>query len=228
MARRHFGAVRRRSSGRWQASYWHEGQLHLAPQTFSTKSGALAYLSIVEADIHRGAWIDPQSGRVTLAAYGKGETGVAEIVKVEVRPPDRDAGPVPRLLEPAGGEGHAGGPGEHERLGLGRGEAQEMVGKGGEDVRGDGDRAPTGRALRLLHERAAVPREGATLLDRQGGPEDVDVLAAQTEQLAPAELAPCGGQDGDAEAIGQSCRRGRRPRRPWRPGARAPARCRRP
>ena len=69
MARRHFGSVRRRSSGRWQASYWHEGHLHLAPQTFSTKSDALAYLSIVEADIHRGAWIDPQSGRVTLAAY---------------------------------------------------------------------------------------------------------------------------------------------------------------
>lgn len=69
MARRHFGSVRRRSSGRWQASYWHEGRLHAAPQTFATKSDALAYLSIVEADVHRGTWIDPLAGKVTLALY---------------------------------------------------------------------------------------------------------------------------------------------------------------
>lgn len=69
MTRRHFGSVRRRSSGRWQSSYWHEGRLHAAPQTFATKSDALAYLSITEADIRRGAWIDPLAGQVTLAEY---------------------------------------------------------------------------------------------------------------------------------------------------------------
>jgi integrase len=69
MARRHFGSVRRRSSGRWQATYWHDGRSHSAPQTFATKSDALAYLSIAEVDIHRGAWIDPRAGRVTLKAY---------------------------------------------------------------------------------------------------------------------------------------------------------------
>lgn len=69
MGKRHFGTVRRRSSGRWQASYWHEGRLHHAPQTFATKSDALAYLSITEADIHRGAWIDPRAGKVTLEEY---------------------------------------------------------------------------------------------------------------------------------------------------------------
>jgi hypothetical protein len=69
MARRHLGSVRKRSSGRWQASYWHEGRLRAAPQTFATKSDALGYLSITEADIHRGAWIDPLAGRATLKTY---------------------------------------------------------------------------------------------------------------------------------------------------------------
>lgn len=69
MSRRHFGSVRRRSSGRWQATYWHEGRSHYAPQTFVTKSDALAYLSITEADIHRGAWIDPRSAKITLKQY---------------------------------------------------------------------------------------------------------------------------------------------------------------
>ncbi len=68
MARRHFGLVRKRSSGRWPASYWHEGRLHAAPQTFATKSDARAYLSITEADIHRGAWFDPLAGRVSNCA----------------------------------------------------------------------------------------------------------------------------------------------------------------
>ncbi len=69
MTRRHFGSVRKRSSGRWQATYWHDARLHSAPQTFATKSDALAYLSIVEADIHRGAWIGPRAGKVTLRDY---------------------------------------------------------------------------------------------------------------------------------------------------------------
>lgn len=69
MARRHFGSVRKRASGRWQASYWNEGRRHVAPVTFAAKADASAYLSTVEADIRRGAWLDPRSGQVTLTDY---------------------------------------------------------------------------------------------------------------------------------------------------------------
>jgi integrase len=66
--RRHFGTVRKRPSGRWQAVYWQEGGLHSAG-TFATKADALARLSTVEADFRRGAWIDPSAGQVTLNSY---------------------------------------------------------------------------------------------------------------------------------------------------------------
>src|ERR1035437_7940469 len=66
--RRHFGSVRKRSSGRWQATYWHDGRLHSAG-TFSAKADALAYLSTIEADLRRGAWIDPRAGQITLTTY---------------------------------------------------------------------------------------------------------------------------------------------------------------
>lgn len=67
--RRHFGYVRRRSSGRWQVTYWHEGRSHSAG-TFAAKADALAYLSTVEADLIRGAWVDPRAGQITLHTYG--------------------------------------------------------------------------------------------------------------------------------------------------------------
>ena len=66
--RRHFGSVRKRSSGTWQATYWHEGQAHSAG-TFAAKADALAYLASIESDLRRGAWIDPRAGRVTLKSY---------------------------------------------------------------------------------------------------------------------------------------------------------------
>ncbi len=68
-ARRHFGSVRRLPSGRYQASYWHHGERHNAPDTFAAKADALAHLSCIEADIRRGAWLDPMAGSITLAAY---------------------------------------------------------------------------------------------------------------------------------------------------------------
>jgi hypothetical protein len=38
--RRHFGSVRKLPSGRWQASYWHQGIRHVAADTFpATKDG---------------------------------------------------------------------------------------------------------------------------------------------------------------------------------------------
>ncbi len=70
MAKRHFGTIRLRSSGRWQALYTHEGKIHSAG-TFRTKADALVRLSTIEADLHRGAWIDPKAGRTTLEAYAE-------------------------------------------------------------------------------------------------------------------------------------------------------------
>lgn len=68
-ARRSFGNVRKRASGRWQATYWHEGASHQGPGTFGTKGEGQSWLSTVETDILRGFWIDPRASRQTLKAY---------------------------------------------------------------------------------------------------------------------------------------------------------------
>lgn len=65
--RRHFGSVRKLPSGRWQASYWHQGLHNVAPATFVTKADALAFLAVVETDVRRGTWIGPQSGRMSVS-----------------------------------------------------------------------------------------------------------------------------------------------------------------
>lgn len=66
--RRHFGTVRQRSSGRWQALYRVEERT-LSAGVYRTKADALARLSMIEADLHRGAWIDPRSSSITLKEY---------------------------------------------------------------------------------------------------------------------------------------------------------------
>jgi hypothetical protein len=71
MSRRHFGTVRRRSSGRWQAVYRVEGRMYSAGM-YTTKTDALAQLSTIEADLRRGAWIDPRPGDMTLRTYAEG------------------------------------------------------------------------------------------------------------------------------------------------------------
>ena len=43
----------------------------MAPRTFPLRGGATQWLSMVEADPARGAWVDPRSGRVTLAEYSR-------------------------------------------------------------------------------------------------------------------------------------------------------------
>ena len=64
-AMRPFGSVRQR--GRlYEASYWHNGRRQVASTTFATKGDARAFLSAVEADIRRGAWIDPSAGRLPV------------------------------------------------------------------------------------------------------------------------------------------------------------------
>jgi len=69
--RRHFGSVRKLPSGRYQARYWHAGVTHAAPETFSTKSEALAWLSTTETDLLRGSWVAPNAGKVRLAAFAQ-------------------------------------------------------------------------------------------------------------------------------------------------------------
>jgi len=69
MTRRTFGNARQLHSGRWQASYWHEGERFVAPRTFASKGDANAWLAGNEADIGRGGWVDPQAGKVKLARY---------------------------------------------------------------------------------------------------------------------------------------------------------------
>ena len=68
--RRHFGTVRKRLSGRWQAVYRVEGRMHSAG-IHATKADALAHLAAVEVDLRRGAWIDPRAGTITLRAYAE-------------------------------------------------------------------------------------------------------------------------------------------------------------
>jgi integrase len=66
-ARRHFGSVRKLPSGRYQASYWHNVTRHIAPVTFATKGDAQRWLSNIETTIHKGEWVDPAGGRMTVA-----------------------------------------------------------------------------------------------------------------------------------------------------------------
>jgi len=66
--KRGFGSIRKRSSGRWQAVYWHEGRFCSAG-SFETKADAHARLSMIQADLKRGAWVDPQAGKITLQSY---------------------------------------------------------------------------------------------------------------------------------------------------------------
>jgi integrase len=66
--RRAFGSTRKLPSGRWQATYHSDGRRHAAPRTFSSKADASAYLSSVETDLRRGAWIDPQLSAIPFSA----------------------------------------------------------------------------------------------------------------------------------------------------------------
>ena len=70
MARRSpWGSVRRLPSGRFQARYRVDGVVYVAADTFRTKGDADAYLARVRSDLARGAWVDPDAGRTTLADY---------------------------------------------------------------------------------------------------------------------------------------------------------------
>ena len=67
---RRFGSVRQRASGRWEARYpGPDGRMRSAGRTFERKVDAQRFLTMVEAAMHRGEWIDPASAKVCLAEY---------------------------------------------------------------------------------------------------------------------------------------------------------------
>jgi integrase len=69
---RRFGSIRKRESGRYQARYpGPDGVLRSAPQTFARKSEAERYLTLVEAQMAQGLWIDPDRGKIRLQDYAE-------------------------------------------------------------------------------------------------------------------------------------------------------------
>jgi integrase len=70
--KRRFGRVRQLPSGRWQARYkGPDGIDRPAPQTFASKTSAERWLSVTEAEIIQGDWIDPGAGRVLFGGYAR-------------------------------------------------------------------------------------------------------------------------------------------------------------
>ena len=68
--RRRFGRVRQLPSGRWQARYpGPDGRDHTAPHTFDGKRSADQWLTLKEAEIKRGDWLDPAGGSVLFAEF---------------------------------------------------------------------------------------------------------------------------------------------------------------
>lgn len=69
---RRFGNVRQRGSGRWQARYpGPDGLMRNASHTFATKRDAEQWLTVTEASMLRGDWIDPLLGKIALQDYGE-------------------------------------------------------------------------------------------------------------------------------------------------------------
>jgi integrase len=69
---RQFGNIRKLRSGRYQARYrGPDGNLRPAPATFERKADASRWLSLKEAEISKGEWIAPESGRQSFREYAE-------------------------------------------------------------------------------------------------------------------------------------------------------------
>src|SRR5262249_30573851 len=67
---RSFGTIRKLPSRRWQARYrGPDGLLRSAPSTFARKTEAARWLSLTEAELLGGTWVDPEAGRVPLVDF---------------------------------------------------------------------------------------------------------------------------------------------------------------
>jgi integrase len=68
--KRRFGRVRKLPSGRFQARYkGPDGIDRPAPRTFATKTDADRWLRLVEVDLVKGTWTNPDLGKVPLGEY---------------------------------------------------------------------------------------------------------------------------------------------------------------
>ena len=57
------GSMRRLPSGRWQVRYTApDGLRRTTGETYRTKADATRVLALIEAEIVRGAWVDPARG----------------------------------------------------------------------------------------------------------------------------------------------------------------------
>lgn len=85
--RRRFGRLRKLPSGRWQARYTAgDGADRPAPHTFATKRDASVWLTQIEADLARGAWVDPNAGRRTVGEWAeRWLSAVSPHLKVKTR-----------------------------------------------------------------------------------------------------------------------------------------------
>jgi integrase len=69
--RREFGAIKRRASGRYSASYLGpDGVRRFGGREFPTKADAQAWLAQRQAELYTRTWVDPALGRITLNDYG--------------------------------------------------------------------------------------------------------------------------------------------------------------
>lgn len=70
--KRHFGSIRQRASGRFQARYTGpDGRGYSAPHTFERKTDAARWLSMRETEITRGDWTSPDAAQVRFANYSR-------------------------------------------------------------------------------------------------------------------------------------------------------------
>ena len=109
--KRRFGRVRELPSGRWQARYkGPDGIDRPAPRTFESKTSAERWLTLTEAEIIQGDWIDPDAGRVLFGNYAarldRGTAGPAaeddRVVPVPAAPSPRPGlqRPLAEIREP--------------------------------------------------------------------------------------------------------------------------------
>ena len=69
---RWFGTIRRLPSGRYQARYHDpDGVRRAADDTFATKTAAQDWLTLKEAELLEGEWVDPDAGAVFVADYDR-------------------------------------------------------------------------------------------------------------------------------------------------------------
>jgi hypothetical protein len=96
---RHFGAIRKLPSGRWQARYrGPDGVLRPAPETFERKGDAARWLAEIETDIMKGEWRDPDRAEQLVTEYA--ETWIKERLGLRPRTIELYEGLLRRQIAP--------------------------------------------------------------------------------------------------------------------------------